>query len=403
MRERMQGIGMELVKVIYLFSLVTEVLVCGMAALTNDTSLMAPMLGLLVIPALSVLFRRCIRNFVLFFLAHVAMFGVIFLYPNLLSRVAAGAFIASDMIYIYVRKTSGSNDPMSVAQLVIAFGVALVMYIVSGQVDITFVRPFIITMFIIHITVYMIYFHELNVQESLEANSESLNQSTRKIGNINNKIIIIYVVIMLILIGAGVLLRMDVVITMIGQLLYAALRFVVRLFAHGGGSEGSQVPVDVPEASGGDDAVMMNGEANTFMFWLVVEKIVIAVCLIVALIGLGYALYRFYQKFTKDRIEERQTGEYEETTVFVEKAEKVRKERQSLFEYLNLSNEKRVRRLYAKRVQKQIKAGAPVKPSQTVQEIQSVVQEDLTALSTLYEKARYSNQLITKEEVKGIE
>ena len=127
------------------------------------------------------------------------------------------------------------------------------------------------------------------------------------------------------------------------------------------------------------------------------------VCLISAIILIGYICYRLYQKFKMDRVEEDVLSDYAETTLFIERVKPEKKERMSLRERLNLPNDRKIRRLFRKRVQHRIKAGDPIRPSQTPREICNTVKaEDLTALTTLYEKARYSDIPITKEDVQSV-
>ena len=399
----MHGIGMELIKVVFMFSLVSELLVCFLGALNKDVKYMPCMMVLMIVPVISVFLRRLVQNFWGFLLGHMLLMCGLFLMPTILTKVLAGIYIAADIIYIYVRRTTGTDDPMSTMQLVLAFAVAFILYMVSGKMEMEYLRPLVLTMFIIHISVYMIYFHQLNVRGALEASAEHLNQATKKLNGINNKIIAFYVIVMLLLIGMGVLLRMDVVFAMIGQLLLLLLRVIVK-FLFRGESDDSDIIVGAEEQVAGGEGPGPGAEYVTYQFWLILEKILIAAALVGALVFLIYVLYHFYQKFVRNRVMEQSTSEFEETTVFVEKVARVKKERKSLFEYLNLTNDKKIRHIYAKKVQKQIKAGANVKSSQTVQEIKPVITgEDLGNITSLYEKARYSNQPISKEEVKSIE
>ena len=75
----------------------------------------------------------------------------------------------------------------------------------------------------------------------------------------------------------------------------------------------------------------------------------------------------------------------------------------SLRERLNLPNDKKIRRLFRKKVRARIKAGDPITAAQTPQEIcRTVKAEDLSRLTGLYEKARYSDIPITKEDVQSV-
>lgn len=401
-RERFEGLGFEIAKVVYMFSLVSEILLCGLAAYTGDQRFTPILLMLLLVPVYSVIIRRLFKNFFLFFLAHVLLIGLVFLLRDPVVMAVVGVYILADIIYIYVRKISGANDPMTVALLLVAFVTALVLYLTAESIGAAFVRPLIITMFILQVVIYLFYFHHMNMRETLSANTQSANQSIRKINSLNNKAILMFMAILLILIAAGVFLRLDVVITMIGQLLLFVLRFIGRLLFRGGSTTQETI---TPEESptGGEMVSGVPDGYEPWKIWLILEKIGVVFCVIVAIALVIYVAYRLYQRFKMDRVEEDVLSDYSETTLFVERVKREKKERTSIFELFNLSNEKKVRRLFRKKVLHRMKAGDPIRPSQTAQEIRAAVRgEDLSRLTDLYEKARYSNEPVTKEEVQSV-
>ena len=125
--------------------------------------------------------------------------------------------------------------------------------------------------------------------------------------------------------------------------------------------------------------------------------------LIIVLIGIGYIFYRLYQKFKMDRVEEDVLSDYAETTVFVERVKPEKKERRSLKDLFNVPNDRKIRRIYQKKILHRIKAGDPIHPADTPRQILATVKaEDLTHLTEVYEKARYSDIPITKEDVQSV-
>ena len=402
-KERFQGIGFELAKVLMMFSLVSEVLCFLLAAYTKDTRFTALCMFLLLIPMYSVLIRRLIKNFFLFFLAHAALYGLIFLFHDVVPMVVIGAYVTADVIYIYVRKISGVNDPMSVALLFLSFVVALGTYLLCTSMEVTFLRPMILCMFLLQIMIYLIYFHQMNIHDTLSANTQSASQSIRKINSLNNKVIIMFIGVLLVLIGAGVLMRLDVAISLIGRGLLALLKVVVRFLFRGGDSAPVEETIVEETEGGGDMGSGVPEGYEPWMIWIILEKImtVLAVVIVIALIA--YVFYRLYQKFRMDRVEEDVLSDYAETPVFIERARPEKKERMSLRERLNLPNDKKIRRLFRKKVRARIKAGDPITAAQTPQEIcRTVKAEDLSRLTGLYEKARYSDIPITKEDVQSV-
>ncbi|MCR5005282.1 MAG: DUF4129 domain-containing protein [Clostridiales bacterium] len=400
---RFEGIGFEITKVVYIFSMVSVIASCLMGTYSKDARYVPLCMGLLLIPVYSVVVRRLIKNFFLFFLAHVILAGLLFLYKDPVIMALIGGYVLADIIYIYVRKISGVNDPMTGATLVVAFAVAIITYIFTGRAKLEFVHPVIITVFIMQIVAYLVYFHQMNIRETLVANTQSASQSIKKINRLNSKVIWMFVVILLILIGVGIAVRLDVAFTMIGRGLLIGLRFIVRLVFQGGKQDTETGPIYVDEAGGQGDPNTVPDDYVTWPIWLILEKILYVFAVIVMLALIGYIFYRLYQKFKMDRVEEDVLSDYAETTVFVERVKREKKERRSLWDILNVPNDKKVRRLYQKKILHRIKAGDRITAADTPRQIlETVKAEDLTHITEVYERARYSDIPITKEDVQSI-
>ena len=67
-RSRFEGLGQEIVKVVYMFSIVSEILACILAAYTKDMRYTPLVLLLLLVPVYSVIMCRLLKSFFLFFL-----------------------------------------------------------------------------------------------------------------------------------------------------------------------------------------------------------------------------------------------------------------------------------------------------------------------------------------------
>ena len=400
---RFEGVGFEITKVVYMFSMVSVIATCLMATYAKDNRYMPLAMGLLLVPVYSVIIRRLIKNFFLFFLAHVVLAGLMFLYRDPIPMVLIGGYVLADIVYIYVRKISGVNDPMTVAILVVAFAVNLLCYIFTGRAGLTFVQPIIITVFIMQIVAYLVYFHQMNIHDTLEVNTQSASQSIKKINRLNSKVIWMFVIILLILIGVGMAARLDVVFTMIGRGLLSGLGVIVRFLFRGEKAAADPGATYVDEAGGQGDPNTVPDDYVTWPIWLILEKILMIFSAIVVLAIIGYIFYRLYQKFKMDRVEEDVLSDYAETTLFVERVKPEKKERRSLKDIFNVPNDKKVRRLYQKKIMHRIRAGDKITAADTPRQILKIVQaEDLSHMTEVYERARYSNIPITKEDVQSI-
>ena len=129
------------------------------------------------------------------------------------------------------------------------------------------------------------------------------------------------------------------------------------------------------------------------------------IAVVIALIALTiYALYRFYKWFYSRKPETISFDEFEETSTFMEAKEKASIKRDFFWSRFRLTNEKKIRRIYKKRLEIPMRKQEIIKVSDSPKEIlEKMPSEGLENLTELYEKARYSNQPITKEEVKRAE
>ena len=400
---RFEGVGFEITKVVYIFSMVSVIATCLMATYSKDNRYVPLTMGLLLVPVYSVIIRRLIKNFILFFLAHAVLGGLLFLYKEPVPMVLIGGYVLADIVYIYVRKISGVNDPMTVAMLVVSFAVNLLCYIFTGRAGLTFVQPIIIAVFIIQIVAYLVYFHQMNIHDTLEVNTQSASQSIKKINRLNSKVIWMFVIILLILIGVGMVARLDIIFTMIGRGLLSGLGVIARFLFRGNKTESESGPIYVDEAGGQGDPNTVPDDYVTWPIWIILEKIMMVVGTIIVLVAIGYVFYRLYQKFKMDRVEEDVLSDYAETTLFVERVKPEKKERRSLKDIFNVSNDRKVRRLYQKKIQHRIRAGDQITAADTPRQILQIVKgEDLSHITEVYERARYSNIPITKEDVQSI-
>ena len=139
-------------------------------------------------------------------------------------------------------------------------------------------------------------------------------------------------------------------------------------------------------------------------FWEFMEYIVMVAVVIALAAVVIYALYRFYKWFYSRKPEVITTDGYEETTTYIELEERDSRKKESFWSRFRLTNDKKVRRIYRKRLEAPMKTQELLKISDSPQEIlDKMPSEGLENLTKLYEKARYSNQPITKEEVRKAE
>ena len=153
------------------------------------------------------------------------------------------------------------------------------------------------------------------------------------------------------------------------------------------------------------------GEAETATFWQVLEKImvyVVIVALALAIIALiGWLLYKMFLAFYARKRHESDTIEFLNPFDKKEKAERVSDPSALTFWERLFGNDpnQRVRKSWYKTVKTRLpEVSAPMSPGEISEGMSQTESERRTAagLQAFYEKARYSNQECTKEDVTAV-
>lgn len=200
----------------------------------------------------------------------------------------------------------------------------------------------------------------------------------------------------------ALIFKVDRAIVAMGQLILMIIRFLVSLIPKKEPEPGdSTIEEEVIQNNNEDMGELPAAEASPFWEFLeiimTVAVFVFLICLII------YGLYRFYKWFYSRQLDVVTADEFEETSVYMEKQEKVERKKETLWERLRLSNEKKVRRIYKKRLDAPMKKQELIKISDAPGEIlEKMPSEELAALTKVYEKARYSQEPVSKEELKSV-
>lgn len=380
-----------------------------MTAVTKDPMDLAKMHVMLLIPLYLYIVRSKIRNLFLFIIAH--LFAVlpmlVYYYPvvNIIGMVIMGAGIIIFIGHSFAVRLADLKNETTFAGVVVACGAFAAGYIFSSVEVIQnaeIVRPYLLAASAVMLVIFFIDMHTKNINSTLNNVNEMLNQPAQKIRKFNNKILIYFIIGTGIFVLLALFFKVDRAIIGIGQLLLMVIRFLVSLIPHKEPKPGeTYVEEEVIENSVENMGGLPAAEASPF--WEFLEMIAV-IAVYAFLIGLViYGLYRFYKWFYSRQPEVVTTDEFEETSVYMEKNEKVERKKESLWERLRLSNEKKVRRIYKKRLDVPMKKQEVIKISDAPGEIlEKMPSEELAVLTRLYEKARYSQETVSKEELKSV-
>lgn len=390
----------ELLKIFLLFSIPGSIICFASAAVEHDLAAALPLLPLWLIPLLLVFVRQYVKNFFLFALCHLVWIGYLFLPLALIPKLLAGAYLILTVAYSYVRKYTGRGEDLSMGALFLGCGSLIFLYFLAGFLDLQAIRPYLVGLAVAQILIFFVSLHILNVNETLYNVGDMMSQPAEKLRRFNGKIAAMYLVIVAAIMLLAVVLRLDVVFTWIGRGALALLRLLVSLLDRGEEmgeiSEEFKLEVDSPQS---DAAPPAGGEP--FILWIILEKILIIAFCVGVIVGIAYLLYRFYKAFNKNSVQELATEEFTESSAFVEKEKRSPRPKGRLRDALQMTPEKKIRRLYFHKISRFMKKGDRIKPANTPVEIERALrdQENLQALTRVYQKARYSDEPITKEEV----
>ena len=380
-----------------------------MTAITRDPVDLAKMHVMMVLPLYLYIVRSTIRHLIPFTLAHL-LAGVVMLvyyYPvmNLFGMVIIGLGTFIFIFHSFAARLVDLKNETTFGGIMVTCGVFVVGYFASG-VDViqnaSIMQPYLMTASAVMIVLYFIDMHSKNINSTLNNVNEMLNQPAQKIRKFNNKILVYFMIGTAIFVVLALIFKVDRAIVAMGQLILMIIRFLVSLIPKKEPEPGdSTIEEEVIQNNNEDMGELPAAEASPFWEFLeiimTVAVFVFLICLII------YGLYRFYKWFYSRQLDVVTADEFEETSVYMEKQEKVERKKETLWERLRLSNEKKVRRIYKKRLDAPMKKQELIKISDAPGEIlEKMPSEELAALTKVYEKARYSQEPVSKEELKSV-
>ena len=309
------------------------------------------------------------------------------------------------IIHSFFGRLAGLSENISIGALLVLCAAFAAGYFASDLELIqmgSVLKPYMFGATAAALLIYFGEMHFTNVDETLDNVNEMLNQPEVKIRRFNNRILWVFLAGTAVIAALAVIFRLDKAVIAFFQGLLAVIRFLISLIPEPGNAPSSEsFPEESFTPGEKEDWNLEPGEASNF--WLFLEYVLIVAVVIAAVAGVIYGLYRFYKWYYSRKPDLVTSDDYEETSTYIEKKSTAfATPGVSLLERLRLSPEKRVRRIYRKRLQTPMRQGE-LKPSDTPGEILTKLpSEDLEVLSDIYEKARYSEEGVTREDVRKI-
>lgn len=352
------------------------------------------------------LFRKKMNNFFIFSIGHLLLIVVGFLLgATMLEKVIYMLFAVALTIASFKTYIAEIKHSYSISLFVTAQSTFFLVYLFNLYMGYTAIQPFLNGFSLGFTLLFMLYVHIKNVDSSLEIITKNSMQPVSQIKSFNNKIIAIYLFISAAFLIVCPYFHLQDLVNLFGEGLYAFIRFLVSFLPQ------TQTPQDVPQqtqqSTQSAESMLKNllpGKENPIVAFI--EEIfiyVVNIGVVIAIIAIiCYGLYLLYKTFYANSSSTNETKEFISPIVKVDKANRNLNPFRRFIDSLNVSTNDKVRKIYYKKIKKLMTLGLKIS-NETASEISSLasisINKDISELTTFYEKARYSNIEVSKEEL----
>lgn len=351
------------------------------------------------------LFRKKMNNFFIFSIGHLLLIVVGFLLGGtMLEKVIYMLFTVALTIASFKTYIAEIKHSYGISLFVTAQSTFFLVYLFNLYMGYTAIQPFLNGFSLGFTLLFMLYVHIKNVDSSLEIITKNSMQPVSQIKSFNNKIIAIYLIISAAFLIVCPYFHLQDLVNLFGEGLYAFIRFLVSFLPQ-------QSPQELPEQtlpSYGDSRLPLQqlfaGEGSPIVEFI--EEIfiyVVNIGVVIAIVAIiCYGLYLLYKTFYANSSSTNETKEFISPIVKVDKANRNLNPFRRFIDSLNVSTNDKVRKIYYKKIKKLMTLGLKI-TNETASEISSLasisINKDISELTTFYEKARYSNIEVSKEEL----
>ena len=351
---------------------------------------------LLAVPFFLMYFiRNTVNSLFVFLISHLAILVVVYFLPlDFGLKVICIIFTVFCLILSLYDRLTEAKSGLTIAFLILNAAVNIAVGIVITTFELNIPGTFFVANMIAAILFYLIYSHNMDIGESIQAITLTSSQPIKSIKKFNNAAIAIFLSFVGIAAILSGLLPVEAVLRGLGNGFVAVLRFL--LSRERPEPDVEYVPEPPPMQMGNElQEWMMQETRGPFILWVILERILMflfAAAIITGIIaGIIYLCYMLYKKFyaLKKIHADADLKEFIAPDITIETiAARLFK----LAPVFGFSPEQRVRRQFYKKVKKHMKTGLKVQNSDTAKEIAAMInkKENIDELTKLYEKARYS-------------
>jgi len=397
-------------------SLVIYTIIITYLFFIGESEYALPSAFLLIIPVLSYYLEQHAKHLFTFILGHTIPAIILYTLPKQpIIKIIYVLFTVTVMLYHLYRRVKQKPLMQNIRSYTYLL-VLIIMQLYANWKEYSQLSRMIQIITLLCAVIYFTLIYLYNFTDFFANHVENTNINFHQIKRINNRFIIVFIsVTTAIMIGA-----FSVPAGKILSVLKTIFTFLIRiLFFWVKKSDDKMEIEDIKKSTPNMGQIIQADQAEANHVWLFIQEILIYLCVTVIILAstalVIYGLYQLYKYFHSTKADETEKKEFISPFHKETRIKKIRKINKARLPHIFPNNNEKIRRYFYQLIIKKCKDKVPSNltaeellnlPVQTIGLLSSAEPEkNDPILLELYHKARYSNEMCSKEEVniaKGI-
>lgn len=367
----------------------------------------------LIIPFLSYYMEEKSKHILSYFVSHI-LIACLYYYiaDNNTLKILYVSYTLLLMVYHFYRRLKKDSIPLENISLLWP-GILIIIYLYAYWKNYDLLTNRLQVIALMFTIIYLINMYLLNFTDFM--NNERIQEHVNigQVKRMNHTLIIILITTISILVASSYMIPSHYILTTLLSIVLYLLRVFFSFFRNKNTEDGAQdiEPSNTPVA----DFSSLGEPSKANPIWLIIQELVLALFYVAIVVGiialLVYVIYQVYKQFHQRR--EDSVDKKEFISPFYKKDSIPRNNRQGKIPvHIFANNNEKIRRYFYREVKKKYKDKVPY--YRTADELLRLSNEESHKLLTeenldfdpnfirLYHKARYSNELCSKEEVNQV-
>lgn len=354
--------------------------------------------------------RKYITNFITYMLIHLAFIAATVIIPRIITDKVILSVIACSFLIMAIGYWRSEEESRNTTAIEVPLGLTLFFVLAYIHSSISFSRGLSIYCYIAGIAYFILYYIREYIEkfQGMLAANEKNSKEIYNSFSVNFSLVMMFNAIIVFIIAIAGFLYSGALFNKLWLIVQKLLHRIFSVFKNGNSAIESEIPTEVVTGSSTQETVYdpyVENPPHSSKFLATLFNVFVVIVFIAIFFTIIYLLYVFIKNHMSRY---RNTDDIVEKVKKEIKTERPPKERKQRNFSLFTSNRDKVRKLYAERVDFLIKQNRDiiVRNSHTPLEIKETVNKNtgdsdgsFATLTDIYEKARYSDKEITKEDV----